>query len=59
MLTRSRTLLTVPIGGQVLKSAGSEVLIGIMVGSTALALISYLMARWACLDYRWKWAIKV
>ncbi|KAF2229643.1 MFS general substrate transporter, partial [Viridothelium virens] len=52
-------LLTIPIGGEVLKAAGSEVLIGVMVLSAGIALVSFSMARWACLDYKWKWAIKI
>ncbi|KAI9713154.1 MAG: hypothetical protein M1820_001139 [Bogoriella megaspora] len=53
------TLLTIPIGGQVLKSAGPEALIGVLSVSVGIALFSYLMARWACLGYRWKWATKI
>ncbi|KAL4735849.1 major facilitator superfamily domain-containing protein [Aspergillus similis] len=52
-------LLTVPIGGALLQSTTPRVLIGfysavLMVGFVALAL-----SRWALLEWRWRWKIKV
>ncbi|KAL5046185.1 hypothetical protein BDW71DRAFT_182286 [Aspergillus fruticulosus] len=52
-------LLTVPVGGALLQSATPRVLIGfysavLMVGFVALAL-----SRWALLEWRWKWKVKV
>ncbi|KAL4974474.1 major facilitator superfamily domain-containing protein [Aspergillus desertorum] len=52
-------LLTVPVGGALLQSTTPRVLIGfysavLMVGFVALAL-----SRWALLEWRWRWKVKV
>ncbi|KAL4756796.1 putative MFS monocarboxylate transporter [Aspergillus foveolatus] len=52
-------LLTVPVGGALLQSTSPRVLIGfysavLMVGFLALAL-----SRWALLEWRWRWKVKV
>ncbi|KAL4769347.1 major facilitator superfamily domain-containing protein [Aspergillus nidulans var. acristatus] len=52
-------LLTVPVGGALLQSTTPRVLIGfysavLMVGFLALAL-----SRWALLEWRWRWKVKV
>lgn len=53
------TFLCIPLGGQLLPSIGSEGFVAFFGGILVLSLGSFLMARWACLDYRWKWNVKI
>jgi uncharacterized membrane protein YfcA len=54
-----RTFLCIPLGGQLLPSVGPEGFVAFFGGILVLSLASFLMARWACLDYRWKWNVKI
>lgn len=55
----SRTLVCVPIGGELLPTIGDAGFVAVFGGILVLSLLSFLMARWACLEYRWKWKVKV
>ncbi|PKX99079.1 putative MFS monocarboxylate transporter [Aspergillus novofumigatus IBT 16806] len=52
-------LLTVPIGGELLQSTTPQVLIGFYSAVLMVGLMSVVMARWALLDWRWKWRVKL
>ncbi|KAL3426863.1 major facilitator superfamily transporter [Phlyctema vagabunda] len=53
------TFLCIPIGGQLLPVAGSEGFVAFWGGMLFLSLISFVMARWACLEYKWRWNVKI
>ncbi|KAJ5085898.1 hypothetical protein N7532_010669 [Penicillium argentinense] len=53
------TLVGIPIGGELLQIAGPSKLVAVLGGIFAACLISFLVARWSCLKYEWKWLIKV
>ncbi|GIC85399.1 putative MFS monocarboxylate transporter [Aspergillus udagawae] len=52
-------LLTVPVGGELLQSTTPQVLIGFYSAVLMVGLVSVVMARWALLDWRWKWKVKL
>lgn len=52
-------LLTVPVGGKLLQSTTPNVLIGFYSAVLFVGLISLTLSRWALLDWRWKWCVKV
>ncbi|CAG7961418.1 unnamed protein product [Penicillium salamii] len=53
------TLIGIPIGGQLLDVAGPSRLIAFLGGILGLACMSFVVARWACLEYHWNWQAKV
>lgn len=52
-------LLTVPIGGELLQSTTPQTLVGFYSAVLLIGLISVALSRWALLDWRWKWKVKV
>jgi hypothetical protein len=58
-LTRNRVLICIPIGGELLPTIGGSAFICFFGGILGLSLVSFLLARWACLEYRWKWNVKI
>ncbi|KAJ5237181.1 hypothetical protein N7489_007272 [Penicillium chrysogenum] len=52
-------LLTVPVGGKLLQSTTPQVLIGFYSAILFVGLISVALSRWAVLDWRWKWKVKI
>jgi hypothetical protein len=52
-------LLTVPVGGKLLQSTTPRVLIGFYSAVLLVGLISVALSRWAVLNWRWKWKIKI
>ena len=58
-LTSYRTLIGIPIGGQLLEVAGPSRLVAFLGGILGLACTSFVVARWACLEYHWNWQVKV
>jgi hypothetical protein len=54
-----RTLICIPVGGQILSAAGTTVFVCFFGGILVVALASFTMARWACLEYRWVWKAKI
>ncbi len=53
------TLICIPVGGELLPAVGGTAFVAFFGGILVLSLFSFLMARWACLDYRWKWNVKI
>ncbi|KAF9885075.1 hypothetical protein FE257_000806 [Aspergillus nanangensis] len=53
------TLICIPIGGEMLEKVGPGVVVLWLGGVLCLSMLFFLTARWACLDYKWNWKIKV
>ncbi|KAJ5809550.1 uncharacterized protein N7503_001768, partial [Penicillium pulvis] len=53
------TLIGIPIGGQLLQVAGPTRLVACIGGLLGISFMSFVVARWACLGYDWKWQVKV
>ncbi|RDW82508.1 MFS monocarboxylate transporter-2 [Coleophoma cylindrospora] len=53
------TLLCIPIGGALLPVAGASGFAAFWGGVLILSLFSFMMARWACQEYRWQWRAKI
>ncbi|KAJ5689581.1 hypothetical protein N7462_003973 [Penicillium macrosclerotiorum] len=53
------TLIGIPIGGQLLQAAGPSRLVVFLGVVLAISLSGFLMSRWACLGYKWKWGVKI
>lgn len=47
------------MGGQLLQVAGPSQLVAVLGSILAVAATCFVMARWACLGYRWKWKVKI
>ena len=54
-----RTLISIPIAAELQAAAGTTAFVAFCGGMLVLALLSFLMARWACLDYKWQGKIKI
>lgn len=52
-------LLTVPVGGQLLQSTTPQALVGFYSAILVVGLVSVAMSRWALLDWKWQWKVKV
>ncbi|KAL2869571.1 putative MFS monocarboxylate transporter [Aspergillus lucknowensis] len=52
-------LLTVPVGGALLQETTPQVLIGFYSAVLVLGLVSVVCSRWAVLDWRWRWRVKI
>ncbi|KAJ5559556.1 hypothetical protein N7513_001955 [Penicillium frequentans] len=52
-------LLTVPVGGKLHQSTTPRVLIGFYSAVLLIGLAGVVSSRWAVLDWRWKWKVKV
>jgi hypothetical protein len=52
-------LISIPVAGEMLSKAGSKALVLWLGGILVLTLGILLMARWTCLEYQWKWRMKV
>lgn len=52
-------LITVPVGGELLQTTTPQALIGFYSAVLLLGFICLVMARWALLDWHWKWKVKV
>lgn len=59
ILTVTRAMVCIPIGGELLPRIGATGFVSFFAGVLVLSTISFVMARWACLQYRWKWNVKV
>lgn len=53
------TLICIPVGGVLLPAVGPEPFVAFFGGLLFISLIAFTMARWACLDYRWAWKVKI
>lgn len=52
-------LLTVPVGGELLQSTTPQALVGFYAAVLLTGLVSVALSRWALLDWRWRWKVKV
>jgi len=52
-------LITIPIGGAILEMHGSQALVCYFALADFLGILSFVLARWACLEWRWKWFVKI
>ncbi|OOO06480.1 monocarboxylate transporter [Aspergillus flavus] len=53
------TLICIPIGGEMLEKVGSRIVV-IWLGCVLLfSMFLFMTARWACLDYKWHWRIRI
>ncbi|KAJ5403420.1 hypothetical protein N7509_003291 [Penicillium cosmopolitanum] len=53
------TLVGIPIAGELLQVAGPTRLAAVLGGIFGLALVNFMIARWSCLKWEWKWWAKV
>ncbi|KAL4923181.1 major facilitator superfamily domain-containing protein [Aspergillus undulatus] len=53
------TLISIPVGGEMLEKVGGPVVVIWLGGVLAVATVLFVVARWACLDYHWNWATKI
>jgi MFS family permease len=53
------TLVCIPISGELVESVGPQPMVGFMCAILGLALVSFMMSRWACLGWDWQWNVKV
>ena len=53
------TLVTVPIGGELLQSTTAQALVGFYSAVLVIGLASIVASRWAILDWKWRWKVKV
>jgi hypothetical protein len=51
--------LTVPIGGQLLQSTTPQILIGFYSAVLVVGLAGVVLSRWAILEWKWRWKVKV
>ena len=54
-VSKINTLICIPIGGELLPNIGAKGFVAFFGGMVVLSLACFLMARWACLEYRWRW----
>jgi len=53
------TLICVPISGQLIEVVGADALVGFFCAALGMALLLFVLSRWACLGWRWQWWVKV
>ncbi|CAG8094495.1 unnamed protein product [Penicillium nalgiovense] len=53
------TLICIPIGGEMLDKVGKRAMVAYLGSVLIVSLGFFLMARWACLSYRWRWQAKI
>ena len=53
------TLICIPIGGELLPAIGGEGFIAFFGSILILSLLAFVMARWACLEYKWNWTARI
>ncbi|KAJ5770460.1 uncharacterized protein N7511_002511 [Penicillium nucicola] len=53
------TLICIPIGGEMLDKVGKKAMVAYLGSVLIVALGMFVMARWACLSYRWRWQAKI
>ncbi|RAH74744.1 putative MFS monocarboxylate transporter [Aspergillus aculeatinus CBS 121060] len=52
-------LLTVPIGGELLQTTTPQVLVGFYAAVLVVGLVSIVCSRWALLEWKWRWKVKI
>jgi MFS family permease len=53
------TLVCIPISGQLVEAVGPQALVGFFCAVLFLSLITFVLSRWACLGWRWRWRVKI
>ncbi|KAL2822265.1 major facilitator superfamily domain-containing protein [Aspergillus cavernicola] len=53
------TLICIPIGGEMLEKVGAHMVVVWLGGVLILSMLLFMVARWACLDYKWNWRSKI
>ncbi len=53
------TLVCVPIGGELVESVGPKAMVGFFCAVLFLSSISFVLSRWACLGWKWRWNAKI
>ncbi|KAJ5823832.1 Major facilitator superfamily domain general substrate transporter [Penicillium robsamsonii] len=53
------TLICIPIGGEMLDKVGKRAMVAYLGSVLIVSLGLFVMARWACLSYRWRWQAKI
>ncbi|KAJ5206577.1 Major facilitator superfamily domain general substrate transporter [Penicillium cf. griseofulvum] len=53
------TLICIPIGGEMLDKVGKRAMVAYLGSVLIVTLGLFVMARWACLSYRWRWQAKI
>jgi hypothetical protein len=54
-----RTLICIPIGGEMLEKIGAHMVVVYLGVMLVVAILLFVIARWACLDYKWNWRSKI
>lgn len=53
-------LVCIPISGQLVEQAGGpRIMVGFMCAVLAAGMGTFMLSRWACLGWRWRWNAKV
>ncbi|KAL3475537.1 major facilitator superfamily domain-containing protein [Aspergillus californicus] len=53
------TLICIPIGGEMLEKVGAHMVVVWLGSVLILSMLLFVVARWACLDYKWNWRSKI
>lgn len=53
------TLVCIPVGGQLVESSGSKLTATFFSIVLAVSLATFVVSRWACLEWRWRWIVKI
>lgn len=53
------TLVCVPISGELIESVGAQPMVGFFCAVLSVSLIFFVLSRWACLDWNWRWRVKI
>ena len=53
------TLVCIPISGELVASVGPQSMVGFFCAVLFLSMVSFVLSRWACLGWRWRWRVKV
>ncbi|OAP60786.1 hypothetical protein AYL99_05788 [Fonsecaea erecta] len=52
-------LVCIPISGELVEAAGPEVMVGFMCVVAGVSMGTFILSRWACLGWQWRWMAKV
>ncbi len=53
------TLVCIPIGGELVETVGPQAMVGFFCAVLFLSVICFVLSRWACLGWKWKWRVKI
>ncbi|KAL4909569.1 hypothetical protein BDW74DRAFT_187630 [Aspergillus multicolor] len=53
------TLICIPIGGEMLEKIGAHMVVVYLGVMLIVAVLLFVVARWACLGYKWDWRSKI